>query len=186
MSAPEVMATFPTPAALALVFAQAADGWRLWIATATEIATLIIALALVVTAVGLALIALQVRRLLRKVDPLLRQVQAHVDPILGHVRDVGENVNYMSSAIRADVQQLTELVDDTRRRLNRSAHATEQRIREFNALLGVMQGEAERLFIDTASTIRGVQAGTETYRAIREGELAPRGVRPAPAAERET
>jgi uncharacterized protein YoxC len=145
--------------------------WRLWLATLTDIATVIIAFALLVTVVILLVIALQVRKLVRKVDPLLKQVRSHVDPVMGHVRDVGENVNYMSSAVRADVQQVTEMIDGTRRRLNVAAEAAEHRIREFNALLGVMQEEAERIFIDTASTARGVRAGTETYRSQRTTEL---------------
>jgi uncharacterized protein YoxC len=140
-------------------------GWRLWLVTLADIATVVIALALLVTGLVLMVIALQVRKLIKKVDPLLSQVKTHVDPLMGHARDVGENVNYMSSAIRADVQQVTELVDATRRRLNRTADATEQRIREFNALLGVMQEEAERIFISTASAARGVRVGTEAYRA---------------------
>lgn len=160
--------------------------WRVWLSALTDIATLIIALAMLVAAAVLVVIALQVRRLIRKVDPLLRQVQGHIDPILGHGRDVAENVNYMSSAIRADVQHLSELVDASRQRLNRSATAAEQRIREFNALLGVMQEEAERIFIDTASTVRGVQAGTETYRAYRaNGWKEGTHLRSAPPAEPE-
>lgn len=166
---------FPAPGAVTvprlpgltgLAVLQVAEptGWRLWLVTMADVATVLIALALLITVAILLVIALQVRKLVRKAEPLLRQVQSHVDPVMGHVRDVGENVNYMSSAIRADVQQVTELVDSTRRRLNHTADAAEHRIREFNALLGVMQEEAERLFIDTASTARGVRAGTEAYR----------------------
>jgi uncharacterized protein YoxC len=165
--------------AVALQAPQA--GWRLWLATLTDIAILIIALALLVAAVAFMVIALQVLKLVRKVNPLIRQVQGHIDPVMGQVRDVGENVNYMSSAIRADVQQVTELVDSTRRRLNKTADAAEHRIREFNALLGVMQEEAERLFIDTASTVRGVRAGTERFRGVREdGEALEIEVEPKP------
>jgi len=154
-------------AALALQTVQP-TGWRLWLVTAADIATVLIALALLVTVLILMVIALQVWKLIKKVDPLLKQVRGHVDPIMGHVRDVGENVNYMSSAIRADVQQVTELVDSTRRRLNVTTEAAEHRIREFNALLGVMQEEAEKLFIDTASAAHGLRAGTETYRRARD------------------
>jgi uncharacterized protein YoxC len=158
------------PAALAAALqSPPTDGWRLWLATLTDIATVIIALALLITAVVFLAIALMVRKLLRRVDPLLTQVQGHVDPIMGHVRDVGANVNYMSSAVREDVQQVTELLDSTRRRLNHTADVAEQRVREFNALLGVMQEEAERLFIDTASAAHGLKAGTEAYRRVRGG-----------------
>jgi predicted PurR-regulated permease PerM len=150
-----------------IAVAAPAPEWRVWLATLTDAATVVIALALLVAVFILLLIALQIRRLIRRVDPLLDQIRTHVDPVLGNVRDVSQNVNYMSAAIRSDVQQLTELVDTSRRRLNRAADSAEQRIREFNALLGVMQEEAEQLFIDTAATIRGVQAGTESYRSLR-------------------
>jgi hypothetical protein len=169
------------PLFLALQVQTPPSGWRLWLATATDIAILIIALALLIAALVAVVIALLLLKLFRKVQPLIRQVQGHIDPVMGHVKDVGENVNYMSSAIRADVQQVTELVDSTRRRLNHTAESAEVRIREFNALLGVMQEEAERLFIDTASTVRGVRAGTERYRRVRDGGSATEtGSEPAP------
>jgi hypothetical protein len=162
-----------------VTIAAPAAEWRIWLSALTEIATVVIALALIVAVFILLLIALQVRRLIRRADPLLDRAKSYVDPVMGNVREVSENVNYMSSAIRADVQQLTQLVDTSRRRLNRAADTAEQRIREFNALLGVMQEEAEQLFIDTAATIRGVQAGTESFRdsrgngRTREGDGSP-------------
>jgi hypothetical protein len=165
---PRVLPSFAS--LMALLQASQPEGWRLWLATLTDIALVIIALALVITAAVFLGIALMVRKLLKMVDPLLTQVRTHVDPVMGHMRDVGENVNYMSSAIRADVQQVTELIDSTRRRLNRTTETAEQRVREFNALLGVMQEEAERLFIDSASTAAGVRAGTRAYRQARGGE----------------
>lgn len=161
-----------------ITIAAPAAEWRIWLAALTEIATVVIALALLAAVFILLLIALQVRRLVRRVDPVLDRAKTYVDPVMGNVRDVSENVNYMSSAIRSDVQQLTELVDTSRRRLNRAADTAEQRIREFNALLSVMQEEAEQLFIDTAATIRGVQAGTESYRDSRANGRARQGDEP--------
>jgi len=38
----------------------------------------------------------------------------------------------------------------------------EERIEEFNALMEVVQTEAEDLFLDTASTMRGVRAGARS------------------------
>ncbi len=35
----------------------------------------------------------------------------------------------------------------------------EDRIEEFNALMEVVQGEAEGVFLDTAATVRGLRAG---------------------------
>ncbi len=43
----------------------------------------------------------------------------------------------------------------------------EERIEEFNALMSVVQDEAEDIFLDTASTVRGVREGARTI----SGEL---------------
>jgi uncharacterized protein YoxC len=170
----------PVPAFSAFALQTPEPAWRFWLAALTDVATLIIALALLITVVILLVIALQVRKLLRKVDPLLSQVRGHVDPVMGHVRDVGENVNYMTSAIRADVQQVTELIDGTRRRLNQSIEAAEHRVRELNAVLNVVQEEAERVFVDTAATIRGVQVGAGTYQRLRADGASSAPAEPVP------
>ncbi len=46
----------------------------------------------------------------------------------------------------------------------------EERIDEFNALMEVVQGEAESTFLDTASAVRGVKAGARRLTGESEGE----------------
>jgi hypothetical protein len=55
----------------------------------------------------------------------------------------------------------------------------EERIEEFNALMQVVQDEAEGIFIDTASTVRGVREGA---RSIARGRKAQHPVREEPEA----
>ncbi len=43
----------------------------------------------------------------------------------------------------------------------------EERIEEFNALMEVVQGEAEDIFIDTAATVRGVRESARSITAAR-------------------
>jgi hypothetical protein len=47
-------------------------------------------------------------------------------------------------------------------RLQLASERMEERIEEFNALMEVVQDEAEGIFIDTASTVRGVRAGARS------------------------
>jgi hypothetical protein len=56
---------------------------------------------------------------------------------------------------------------------------TEQRLGEFNALLEVVQEEAEGVFIATASTVRGVRTGAAALHNEDEDALAA----PSPAPE---
>jgi hypothetical protein len=55
----------------------------------------------------------------------------------------------------------------------------EERVEEFNALMDVVQDEAEAVLLDTASVVRGVRVGAQTMSesvvgaAPREGTKAP-------------
>jgi hypothetical protein len=57
----------------------------------------------------------------------------------------------------------------------------EERIEEFNALMEVVQGEAEDIFLGTASTVRGVREGARAIANPRiedEGASDPRSATP--------
>jgi uncharacterized protein YoxC len=150
----------------AIVVMTQPEGWQRWVSVLESIAIILIAVALIAIALALIAAALQSRKIYGKVHTILDRVHADVKPIIGHATDVAENVNYMSTAIRADVDELRAALEKAQDRLTSATHATEQRIRQFNALVKLVQEEAEELFIDTASTVRGVQAGA---RALREG-----------------
>lgn len=132
-----------------------------WLAWTTSIATVIIALALVVTAVALAAVAVSAGKLFGKLHRLADRLHDDVRPALRHVQDATENVNFITSSVRQDVEQFKGTLRSSQARLERAAASAERRIDDFNALLGVVQEEAESLFIDTASTLRGVRAGAD-------------------------
>lgn len=152
---------------LALVQVVYASEFDRWVELISGIAQIIIALALIVAALAFAGIALAVRALVNKLGGVASRVQEDVQPVLRHTRDVAENVNYISTAVRDDVDQFKGVLQRTQGRLERASQAAETRIEEFNALLEVVQEEAERIFIDTASAIRGVQAGASTLQRVR-------------------
>jgi hypothetical protein len=76
-----------------------------------------------------------------------------------HASAIADNVDYISTAIRVDVQQVSQTVAAVNQRLQQAAASAEDRIKQLNALLDVVQEEAESAFVTTASTIRGVQTG---------------------------
>ncbi len=143
-------------------------GWAFWAETLTSIASVIIALALIVGGAVMIPVALTVRKAHRRLNVVLGQVQVDLAPILKHMRALTENLDYISTSVRMDVDQLRRDIHTANQRLGRAASAAERRVQEFNALMKVVQEEAENLFIGTASTIRGVQVGAETFRRFRE------------------
>lgn len=125
----------------------------------TSIASIVIALSLIALSIALIPAAWNSRKTYGRVNELIKRVEADVKPILQHGRDVMTNVSYVSAAVREDVDRAGRLVSDAQLRLESATLAAEQRLVEFNALLRVMQEEAESLFISSASTVRGVRAG---------------------------
>lgn len=146
-------------------------GFQRVVQTLQSIASVVIALVLIAISVSLIPAAWRARRFYKQVNDIVGGFRRDVDPILQHANAVAENVNYISSAMRADVEQLQRTIAVTQQRLTEAAAATEQRVGEFNALLHVVQEEAESLFISTASTVRGVQVGADAFRRFQTGEV---------------
>lgn len=189
MIAESLPQTVPAASAVALALQATRDtvvmvqatptGWAFWADLLTSIATVVIALGLIgggLAAIPLARLALST---LRQINRLLTQVQNDIAPLIKHGHAVTENLDYISTSVRMDVQRVSQTVASANQRVERVAAQAEQRINEFNALLKVMQEEAEDLFIDTAATVRGVQVGADVLRGFRS-EPEPDEAAPAP------
>lgn len=147
-----------------------ATGFGRVVQTLQSIASIVIALALIAMAVVVIPAAWNTRVLYKRMNETVERFRVDLDPILRHAVAVSDNVNYISTSIRTDVQMLNDTLTATNRRLNHAAALAEARVNDFNALLQVVQEEAESLFINTASTVRGVQAGAEQFRRFQTGE----------------
>ncbi len=149
-----------------------AHGFQRVIDVLQSIASVVIALALIAIAIPLIPAAWNSRKMYARINDLIERFRSDIDPIVKHSVTVTDNMNYITTSVRADVQKLSETVLASNRRLNRAAALAEERIAELNALLKVVQEEAESLFIDTASTVRGIQVGADAFRRFRLPEAA--------------
>lgn len=140
------------------------DTLERWVAILSGIATIVIALALIAIFMAIIPLALSARRAQRRVGTLLDGLQESARPIMAHAESVADNVDFMSTAVRADVERLKRTIDAAQDRLERAAEGAEERISRFNSLLDLVQEEAESLFIGTASTVRGMRAGAQKLR----------------------
>src|SRR5881275_3033389 len=116
-------------------------------------------IALLVLAVALVPAAWNFRKSYAKVSDLLDRVYGDINPLMRHASAIADNVNYITTSVRTDVQQVNATIAAANQRLQQAVALTEQRLGEFNALLEVVQEEAETMFIATASTVRGVRTG---------------------------
>jgi uncharacterized protein YoxC len=130
----------------------------------TEVASALIAISLLTLTVVAVPVAFHSRRTYRKVHELLDRVYDDIAPIMNHVHNVTDNVNFITTSIRTDVQKVHETIDAANVRVQDALALTERRMNELNALLSVVQEEAEHLFVSTASTVRGVREGAAAFR----------------------
>lgn len=151
-----------------LLAIQTASGFERVVGVMADVATIVIALAIIV--VGLALIAAAL-----KVRGMVKRVRGDLAPVRRHLEAAAANVEYVSLAVRQDVEAVSGTVRSTNEKVRTAADAVGKRLAELNALMDVVQAEAEDIFIRTAATVRGVQAGAGAFARMqrRGGESDP-------------
>ena len=135
---------------------QAASGTAAtFMGVAADVSTVVIAAISVILLVAVLLFLVQLKK-------LLGSIQQHVQPVTDRARVAAENVEYISAVVREDVQRIRGSVSGLSDRLKEASERMEERVEEFNALMDVVQDEAEAVLLDTASVVRGVRAGAQS------------------------
>src|SRR2546423_2361418 len=129
----------------------------------TGIAGGILTITVIVLATALIPAALNFRKSYKKVSDMLDKIYGDINPLMRHASAIADNVDYITTSIRVDVQQVSQTVAAVNQRLQQAVQSAETRITELNALLDVVQEEAESAFVATASTIRGVKTGIQAF-----------------------
>jgi uncharacterized protein YoxC len=143
-------------------------------AKVAAVASTLMTIALLVLAVSLTPAAWNFRKSYKKWNELLDRIQGDISPLMRHASSVADNLDYITTSIRTDIQQVNATVAAANQRLHQAIGVTEERLNQFNALLQVVQEEAEQLFVSGASAARGVRAGAASL---------AHGATPRPAAE---
>ncbi len=164
------LASIQAPADTVVTIA-ARDGFDLLLAVAAGI----FALVFLVTLAGLLFVFFQIHRAMRSVGELKDRIAS--DPAVESLRKTSSNVEAISETLRNEVAELSRSVGHLSDRLTQASNRMEERIEDFNALMEVMQEEAEDVFVDTAATARGVRRGIGELQRDRSGRGRLRGER---------
>lgn len=125
----------------------------------TSVASGVMTITVIILTIALVPAAWNFRRSYKKTSEMLDKIYGDINPLMRHASSIADNVDYISTAMRVDVQRVSQTVAAVNQRLQQATTAAEDRINQLNALLDVVQEEAESAFVTTASTIRGVQTG---------------------------
>ncbi len=152
-----------------------------FLATAEAVSTILLTVLVLGLLLALVGLLLQMRKLVRSVGEVTRRLEKDAGPVMDKARSVAENVDFITAAVRSDIQMVNESVARLNGRLREASESMEERVQDFTALVEVLQSEAEELALDTAAAVRGVRQGT---RALANGAKAPGSARvngPAPS-----
>lgn len=95
--------------------------------------------------------------LLNRMERVFARTERDMEPVIEHLRSSADNMDYVTSAIRSDVEAVGDTVDEAARSTRRLLRMAEERATEINGFLEVVQEEAEESFLSTASLLRALR-----------------------------
>jgi methyl-accepting chemotaxis protein len=155
------LAAAQQPAADTLVVVSARSGLE----SAAVVSVVVIGVFFLLLLPIVFLLFVQIRKVNRTVRELGEKGLRRADPLIESGKAAMDNVEFISMAVRTDVERITTSVKSLSDRLQQTSDRMEERIAEFNALMEVVQSEAEDIFMDTAATVRGVREGARSLAA---------------------
>ena len=129
------------------------------LAKVTGVASIVLTFTFIALSAVLIPAAWNFRKSYKKVSDMLDKIYGDVNPLMRHASTIADNVDYISTSVRVDIQQVSKTIAAANQSLLKAVSAAEARVNQLNALLEVAQEEAESAFIATASTLRGVRTG---------------------------
>jgi len=111
-------------------------------------------LVLIATLLG---ILFQVRGAIRSLDRA--RTDFFRDEAVENLRKTTGHVESMASSLRGETERMSSSIAKVSDQVTLASRRMEERIEEFNALMEVVQEEAEEVFLDTASSARGMRRG---------------------------
>lgn len=134
-----------------------------WWDQVTSVASGVLTLTFLALSAALIPAALNVRKTHKKISDTLDRIYGDINPLMRHASSITDNLDYITTSLRVDVQQVNQTVASANQKLLKAAELAEDRINELNALLEVAQEEIEAVFVASVSTIKGVGTGAATF-----------------------
>jgi uncharacterized protein YoxC len=143
-----------------VAFIQAAQ--RTTLENLADISTIIIAVVILVLLGALILAVLELKKGQKKLMSFIDSLRGDLAPAINNVREISSNLAGVSEMVNSRVQSVDDTLNVANDRLRNSVELAYRRVRHFDALLEVAQEEAESLFFNAASAVRGVRHGAES------------------------
>ena len=104
-------------------------------------------------------------------DGLSNSFQTDTKPALESARTLLEDASKVVAVVRGETEGLTETSKDVRERLTTLVDRTEERLRDLDALIDVVQYEVEETALDVAAALRTTRRSASIFRTMKRAFL---------------
>ena len=127
------------------------------------------------TAISVAMLALMSLVLVALAAVWLGRVRRLLDrdgqPLLQAARAVAEDAGKIVGQLRGEIEQIVATSRDVRLRVSGAAGSLDERARDLEAVLDILQDEVEETALDVAVALRATRRGTSVIRAVKRAFL---------------
>ncbi len=138
-----------------------------WAVAVSAIGTAVIAVVLLVCGVVWLRWLSELRQLAVSVERLVDVLDRDARPALQAARTLAEDANRMVTAVKTEVDGFAGTARDLRKRVSRAARSADDRLRDLEALLDVVQYEVEETALDVAAALRTTRRGASILGAMK-------------------
>lgn len=143
------------------------SGLMEWATAVTAISTAVIAVVVTISAVVVVRALIELNRLGRAVRTQLERLEYEARPALDSARTIARDAERLVASVRSEVDGFTGVSQDVRQRLTRAAEAVEERLRDIESVVDMVQYEVEETALDVAAALRTTRRSASVLRAMK-------------------
>lgn len=142
-----------------------------WAEVLTALSTATIAVVLTVGCVALAFMMRDLRRLMDDLDKLTKTLDSDGKPAIQSFRAMIDDASAVVAKVKTEVDGLADTSKGIRKRAERAAASIEDRLRDIEALVDVVQEEVEDTALDVAAALRTTRRGGKLFKRMKRALL---------------
>jgi uncharacterized protein YoxC len=142
-----------------------------WAETLTALSTAAIALMLAVACLAMAFFLRDLRRLMTDLETLTKTFGQDGKPAIQSFRTLMDDATAVVATVKSEVDGLADTSKGIRKRAERAATSIEDRLRDIEALVDVVQEEVEDTALDVAAALRTTRRGGKLFKRMKRALL---------------
>lgn len=145
-----------------------------WAEALSAISLGIIAIVLVVCGIAWLRWLHELHDFMRSVERLVSLLDHDARPALQSMRSVAEDVGHVVRTVRSEVDGYAEHAGELRGRVLKLVNQVEDRLRDLESVIDIVQSEVEEAALDFAAALRTTRRSASILRAVKRAFLRAR------------